>query len=80
MKGRGIAPGNKMNVVFGRAADELFINFVQAKENRDLNLARSVMDNLNSLSDGERQELTGLYMDVEEYINELELEEEELVM
>lgn len=59
-----------MRMVYGRANDELFITFMQAKEESNYDLAQTVMDNLNSLSDTERDELSGLYMDVEEFLNE----------
>lgn len=65
-----------MKIVFGRASDELFITFMQAKQENNFDLAQSVLDNLNSMSDDERQELSGLYMDVEDFLNDRDNEYE----
>lgn len=67
-----------MKMVFGRENDELFINFMQAKDERNFDLAQEVMDNLNSMSDAERDSLSGLYMDVEDFLKERD-EEYEMV-
>jgi len=57
---------------FGKANDVLFLRFIEAKEDDDLESAKAVLDELNSLSDTERAELSGLYMDVESYIRDME--------
>lgn len=63
-------------MLFGRANDEFFIRFIEAKEEDDVESAKALLSDLNSLSDADRMDLSELYADVEDYIADMEADME----
>ena len=61
---------------FGKANDEFFVRFIEAKEEDDVESAKALLSELNSLSDADRKELSGIYADVEDYIADMEADME----
>lgn len=61
---------------FGKANDEFFVRFIEAKEEDDVESAKALLSDLNSLSDADRKELSELYADVEDYIADMEADME----
>lgn len=61
---------------YGRMTDEFFIRFIEAKEEDDIESAKALLSDLDSLSDSDRLELSELYKDVEDYIADMEVDME----
>lgn len=56
----------------GRSFDEFFLRFTAAKEEEDVDAAKNLLNDLDSLSDEDRNGLSELYADVENYIDDME--------
>lgn len=56
----------------GRNSDEFFLRFTAVKEEGDIEAAKDLLSDLDSLSDEDRNGLSELYMDIENYINDRE--------
>lgn len=64
-------------VQFGRAKDEFFIRFIGAKEDDDVESARELLNGIENLPAADREELSDLYMEIEDYVRDMdELESE----
>lgn len=64
----------------GKDYDEFFIRFSEAKRAEDIESVKDLLHDLDSLPDKDRSSLSGLYMDVEDYICDMAEEEEEYAL